>query len=203
MSTKFNSKKIFESIESIFPLDRNEKQAFVQILKFNRLNKLDLLLSEGDVCTNFYFISSGCFRTFQTVEGEERTVQFFFEGDWYANFESLHSGTASPEGFQSLLAGDVIFFSKNDIELVYQNHPGLEKFGRFFAERAVTNIHKRNTALISQTAEERYLALLETHPEIIEQIPQYYVASCLNLRPESLSRIKRRLQITQNKKRLT
>jgi CRP-like cAMP-binding protein len=193
MATKFNNIKIFESIESIITLDRIEKQALEQILRFKRLKKLDLLLSEGDVCANFYFISSGCFRTFQTVEGEERTVRFFFEGDWYANFESLHSGTASPESFQSLLAGDVIYFSKNDIELIYQNHPRLEKVGRFFAERAVTNIHKRNTALISQTAEERYLALLETHPDIIEQIPQYHVASYLNLRPESLSRIKRRL----------
>lgn len=43
------------------------------------------------------------------------------------------------------------------------------------------------------SAEEQYLCLIETYPNIIQRIPQRHIASYLGITPESLSRIRKHL----------
>jgi hypothetical protein len=66
-------------------------------------------------------------------------------------------------------------------------------FYPLIAEQAVLGIKARNAALINQSPEQRYLRLLKNRPLVVARLPQHYIASYLNIKPESLSRIRKRI----------
>lgn len=157
------------------------------------LRKKEMLLSAGQVCHNAFFINQGCLRYFYLVDGEEKTGQFFFEGDWYTDFVSFISGTPSDESIQALEECSLLVLSRRDLLDLFDQIPTFERFGRLTAEQAVFCIKARNASLINQSPEQRYLRLLKNRPKVVARLPQHYIASFLNIKPESLSRIRKRL----------
>ena len=71
--------------------------------------------------------------------------------------------------------------------------PKFEKLGRQMAENAFLGVRQRNEMLENFSAEERYLKLIKERPKVIERIPQHYIASHLGIKPESLSRIRKKI----------
>jgi CRP-like cAMP-binding protein len=69
----------------------------------------------------------------------------------------------------------------------------MERFGRLVAEFYLLCYEERIASFITQTPEERYSKLLETGREILQRIPQHYIANFLGITPVSLSRIRRRM----------
>jgi CRP-like cAMP-binding protein len=69
----------------------------------------------------------------------------------------------------------------------------MERFGRLIAEHYLICYEDRVTAFITQTPEERYLQLLSTGREILQRMPQHYIANYLGITPVSLSRIRKRI----------
>ena len=75
----------------------------------------------------------------------------------------------------------LIGFSKN-----------LEQFSNHWQTQKYTELDQMYVRLLAQTPEQRYKWLLSHKPEIINQVPQYYIAQYLGIKPETLSRIKKR-----------
>jgi hypothetical protein len=69
----------------------------------------------------------------------------------------------------------------------------MERLGRLIAEHYLICYEDRVTSFVTQTPEERYNKLLETGGEILQRIPQHYIANFLGITPVSLSRIRRRI----------
>jgi CRP-like cAMP-binding protein len=61
------------------------------------------------------------------------------------------------------------------------------------AENAFLSVHHLNRMLTNDEPQQRYLNLLKQRPEVVERIPQHYIASYLGIQPESLSRIRKRI----------
>jgi len=170
-----------------------EFSQFTQYLTHKSLKKKEVLLQEGEVCRNAYFISQGCLRYYFNVEGEDKTGQFFFEGAWYADFESYITGRPSSENIQALEASELLLLSRKSLLQLFDKVPKFERFGRLIAENAFLGVKARNNSFLNQTPEERYQALLKERPKVISRIPQHYIASYLGIKPESLSRIRKRM----------
>ena len=83
---------------------------------------------------------------------------------------------------------------KKNIYRLYDEIPRFERLGRLMAERAFIGLRMRTQTLTHLNPEERYLRLLKNRPKVIERIPQHYIASFLGIKPQSLSRIRKRLQ---------
>ena len=162
-------------------------------LTHRALQKNEILLRAGQVCQDAFFINQGCLRYFYLTDGEEKTGQFFFENDWYTDFVSFVSGKPSEENIQALEASSLLVLSRPDLLDLFDQIPKFERFGRLTAEQAVLGIKARNAALINQSPEQRYLRLLKNRPKVVARLPQHYIASFLNIKPESLSRIRKRL----------
>jgi CRP/FNR family transcriptional regulator, anaerobic regulatory protein len=92
-----------------------------------------------------------------------------------------------------LEACEVVQFSKEDIYKLYDRYPIFDRVGRVMAENAFLSLSSLNKMLTNEEPEERYLNLLKKRPELIEKIPQHYIASYLGIKPESLSRIRKRI----------
>jgi CRP/FNR family transcriptional regulator, anaerobic regulatory protein len=185
--------QILQSIKSIVPLSEAEEHAFTKILEVKQFKKKDFLLQEGQVCDKISFINSGCMRAFYNVEAVENTVQFFFADSWYTDYASFILGRPAIENMQALEPSEVVQFKKKDLYKLYDQYPVFDRVGRVMAENAFISISKLNQMLTNEEPEQRYLNLLKQRPELVEKIPQHYIASYLGIQPESLSRIRKRI----------
>ena len=189
--------QIIQSIQSIVPLNKVEEEAFLSILDIKKYKKKEFLLQDGQICNKVSFINSGCMRLFYNVDGVENTIQFFFANSWYTDYTSFLTGQPTIENMQALEACEVVQFRKADLYKLYDIYPVFDRVGRVMAENAFLSLSKLNKMLTNEEPEQRYLNLLQQRPELVERIPQHYIASYLGIKPESLSRIRKR--IFQNK----
>jgi CRP/FNR family transcriptional regulator, anaerobic regulatory protein len=187
------TEQIIQSIKSIVSLSKAEEESFAQILEVKQFKKKDFLLQEGQVCDKISFINSGCMRAFYNVEAVENTVQFFFADSWYTDYASFILGSPAVENMKALEPSEVVQFKKTDLYKLYDQYPVFDRVGRVMAENAFISISKLNQMLTNEEPEQRYLNLLKQRPELVEKIPQHYIASYLGIQPESLSRIRKRI----------
>jgi CRP/FNR family transcriptional regulator, anaerobic regulatory protein len=191
------AEQILSSIKSFVKLNKAEEEAFIGILDIKKYKKKEFLLQEGQICNKVTFINSGCMRLFYNVEGVENTIQFFFSNSWYTDYASFLTGQPTIENMQALEPCEVVQFKKADLYKLYDVYPVFDRVGRVMAENAYLSLSYLNKMLTNEEPEQRYLNLLKQRPELVERIPQHYIASYLGIKPESLSRIRKR--IFQNK----
>jgi CRP/FNR family transcriptional regulator, anaerobic regulatory protein len=185
--------KIINNIKAIVALNPAEEKAFVNILEIKSFKKKEMLLKEGQICNKITFINNGCTRVFYNVDGLENTIQFFFVDSWYTDYNSFLTGQATLENMQALEDTEVVQFKKEDLYKLYNEMPIFDRVGRVFAEGAFLSISSLNKMKTNEDPETRYINLLKTRPELVKQIPQHYIASYLGVKPETLSRIRKRI----------
>jgi CRP-like cAMP-binding protein len=185
--------EVLKNISNFVAFNEVEADAFRSILKEKKLKRKEYLLREGQVGNYAAFIVKGCLRYYYIVNGEESTGQFFFENGWYADYESFLSGQPSTQNIEALEDCTLYLIYRKDLETLFSQHPVFEKFGRLMAERAVLGLKKKNEFLTLQSHEERYLQLINDRPKVIQRVSLKYIASYLGMKPESLSRIRKRL----------
>ena len=132
-------------------------------------------------------------RLFYNVEGEENTIQFFFGDSWYTDYASFLTGQPTIENMQALEPCEVVQFKKDDLYKLFNQFPVFEKVGRVMAENAFLSLSQLNQMLTNEEPQQRYLNLMKQRPDVVERIPQHYIASYLGVKPESLSRIRKRI----------
>ena len=185
--------QIIQSIKSIVALNEDEERAFANILTTKQFKKKEFLLQEGKICSNVSFVNSGCMRLFYNVEGVENTIQFFFGDSWYTDYASFLTGQPTIENMQALEPCEVVQFKKDDLYKLFNQFPVFEKVGRVMAENAFLSLSRLNQMLTNEEPQQRYLNLMKQRPDVVERIPQHYIASYLGVKPESLSRIRKRI----------
>ncbi|TGE14374.1 Crp/Fnr family transcriptional regulator [Hymenobacter elongatus] len=187
------SESLYAQLQALIPLTAEDFAAFAAALQPRQLRKKELLLREGEICQHVAYIESGCLRYFYTVEGEEHTGQFFFEHGWYTDYDSFLRHVPSTQNIQALEPCRLWLLPHADLYRLYAERPVFERFGRLMAEHAFQGLRTRNDALLNLTPEQRYLRLVAERPKVVARVPQHYIASHLGPKPESLSRIRKRL----------
>ena len=151
-----------------------------------------ILLEEGKIAEKFYLIRKGCLRLFFYKEGKDITFQFFFEGDFVASFDSLYKRTPSLFYLESIEPTELTAIRREDFYNQINNHLSLRQL---YEEKLIDRFHAYQQLFLSRiknTPQQRYEELLKEYPNIIQRIPQHYIASYLGITPVSLSRIRNR-----------
>lgn len=151
-----------------------------------------ILLEEGKVADRIYLIRKGCLRLFFYNEGKDITFQFFFEDDFVASFDSLHKGTPSLFSLESIEPSEVLSIKKKDLYHQIESCPSLRLL---YEEKLIERFCFYQHLFLSRiknTPQQRYEELLKEYPNIIQRVPQHYIASYLGITPVSLSRIRNR-----------
>ena len=187
------TQKILDNVRLFVNLNNEDEEAFLKILDIKNYKKKEFLMEDGDVCDKISFINSGCIRAFFLIDGIENTFQFLFENGWYTDYESFLTGQPTSVNLQFLEDSVVVQFKKTDLMKLYGTNPVFERLARIMAERAALKVTNLYRMLQNQEPEERYLSLLDERPELVEKIPQHYIASFLGIKPQSLSRIRKRI----------
>lgn len=152
------------------------------------------LLEQGNVCNNIYFVTKGFFRMFYVdLDGNEINTRFTGEDNFIVDYQSFLTQTPSRYYWQAMQDSEVITFAFKDVQQLYASSSVWQKVGRIIAERVYLQLNERVEMLQFMSPEERYQHLLATRPELFNQISQFQMASYLGIKPESLSRLRKRL----------
>lgn len=150
------------------------------------------LLEEGKIANKFYLIHKGCLRLFFYNEEKDITFQFFFEGDFVASFDSLYKRKPSLFSLESIESTEVSVIKRDDFYNLIEKTPLLRLE---YEEKLIDRFSAYQQLFLSRiknTPQQRYEELLNEYPNIIQRVPQHYIASYLGITPVSLSRIRNR-----------
>lgn len=144
------------------------------------------------MCDFIAFISCGSLCYFYDDDGDEKVTGFFFEGDAACDYASFLSNAVSNHTIEAIT--DVSYFKlmKVDLEKLYDQDKTFERMGRLISEKLFLSMDRRLNSLLHQSPEERYLSLTKRNPKLIQEVPQYMIASYLGVKPETISRIRAR-----------
>jgi CRP/FNR family transcriptional regulator, anaerobic regulatory protein len=162
-------------------------------LKIREVNKDEYLFKEGEICQFAGFIVKGCFRIFLLKNDKEITFDFFLENRPIADYESYFRKRPTPFYFQALEPSQLLILNPSCFEQLFEAPPNGQRLQRIFVETLFFRLRDKLLSLYADEPETRYLTLLQTEPELVRRVPQYYLASYLGVEPESLSRLKRRM----------
>ncbi|CAN5231135.1 Crp/Fnr family transcriptional regulator [soil metagenome] len=169
---------------------------FITFVNFITLKKKEHFAQEGRICDHIAFVAIGSVRYYHVKDGEEITGYFSFEREFVSSYKSFLTRQPALNYIQALEETELISITYMSMQQLY-THPVLaykmERFGRLVAEFYLLCYEERIASFITQTPEERYSKLLETGREILQRIPQHYIANFLGITPVSLSRIRRRM----------
>lgn len=185
-----------QQLESFVLFTDPEWALFEQQLYRRDMRKKENLVEHGKVCNEVGFIVSGSFRFFYVKDGTEFSNYFCFPGELVSSYQSFLTRAPSFPTIQAMEEATLICFSHAGLQQLLANTlvgPKMERFGRLVAEYLICCYEQRMISFITQTPEERYRQLLLQQPELLQRIPQHYVANYLGITPVSLSRIRRRL----------
>jgi CRP-like cAMP-binding protein len=196
MDTLTALNKFREHAESFVPLNDEEWQVLLPYLEISTLPKKKNFAEPGKICNHIALIVKGSVRFFHIKDGEEITGYFCFENEFTSSYKSFLTRQPAINYVQALEDTQFVNLSYNNMQKAYTDKligPKMERFGRLIAEHYLICYEDRVTSFVTQTPEERYNKLLETRGEVLQRIPQHYIANFLGITPVSLSRIRRRI----------
>lgn len=183
--------KIVSYFSAIQTLSDEEAKLIADSALIKKYLKNDFLLREGQYSNDTFFVLQGLVRQYNIINGEERTSAFFTENQWIISL-----GTAGiPSKYYWICEEDCYLMVGNDdkAQKIFDKFPRLESIARKIVENAFIDYHHTINTYLTDSPEQRYLRLQESRPDLIQRIPQYQLASYIGVKPESLSRIRKRM----------
>jgi len=173
-------------------MPQSQWQAIEACLQRQEYPAQSTLLQQGQVCRYLYFLESGYLRFYTFKDGEDVT-KFFTEPPYcFTSQRSLTQQAPAREGIETLTPSTIwLMPQQNAFELLEQ--PAWSTFVRLLVQEVQYYTQEILEELQSQTAEQRYLEMLETQAPILQVAPLKHLASYLGIAPQSLSRIRKKL----------
>lgn len=158
------------------------------------LSSKEYFLKENEICRHIAFLSSGYLRAYKWDDkGEDKTIYFNFieKAPIVSNFTSFINQTPSTTNIQAITDCEMLMVTRKDLYQLYDKHSAIDRIGRLMAEQNYLWALERIEAFQSKQAKERYKDWIEKYPQLIRNIPDKYIASCLGVTNTSFSRLKK------------
>lgn len=187
---------MLEQLNGKFPFDDIFKKKYEKYFSQIVVPAKTTLLKEGTVSKKAFFILQGCMRAWFNNDGVDVTYQFFFENSSVASIESFRKNIPSLISIETIEPCILIQIDKKNLDIILleiQATPTLQDvFINAVFERTFDYM-KHFLSFIKDSPEQRYLNLIKEKPQIIQRVPQHYIASYLGISKVHLSRIKNKL----------
>ncbi|NMH86569.1 Crp/Fnr family transcriptional regulator [Flavivirga algicola] len=183
-------------IESYSPISDESWSLIESIVTFKALEKDDILLRNGQIAKNVYFVCKGALRAYVTdYDGNIYTKNIFLENDFAGSKVSYL--LAKPSKFALEALEDTLLISLNykKYRKFIDDNIDLKNFYIAYLEKNwVLDKEPREVSLVMENATDRYIKLLKNHPNIDERIQKLHIASHLGITPTQLSRIRKNIK---------
>lgn len=187
---------MFDHLKNKFPIEDHKWERYLNCFNKLELPSKTVLLNEGEISERIFFIEKGCVRCRFNKDGKDLTMQFFLEGGMVASIESFRKKIPSPVTIETIEPSILWYVDKKEMDRILNELIEIpeirEKFIDILFERTFDYM-KHFVSFIKDSPEQRYLNILKEKPQLIQRIPQHYIASYLGITSVHLSRIKNKL----------
>lgn len=188
------SQNLIEKIRTYIELNKDEEQFISSVFKMKRHAKGEHFLLAGDVCREIGFIDSGVFRFYINTEERDATYYFAAESEFICDYPSFLPQRPSDKNIQALEPSEILVISFDNLQRFYERISLGERFGRLIAEEIFVDSIQQLASFYQDKPEIRYQNFVRRFPQLVQRLPQYYIASYVGIAPQSLSRIRRRFR---------
>ncbi|WP_430884987.1 Crp/Fnr family transcriptional regulator [Fusibacter sp. JL216-2] len=194
MRDKTIDQQLVKYLKSYTDMDDAALEEVVSNIPIKTFQKGDILLHQGQMAEYCIYVISGCVRQYRINEdGDEVTSEFYTEEQWINIFnESIHDQT-SKYTLTCLEDCILIYSPSSSEEVMFEKFGALKDMVNLMMGEKLGEINESLYNYASLSPEARYKNLLEKRPGLIDRVPQHQLASYLGIKPESLSRIKKRI----------
>ncbi|MCG6186857.1 Crp/Fnr family transcriptional regulator [Maribellus maritimus] len=180
-------------LENFVEMTDHDWEFFSSKLIRKTFTKKSIILKQGDVEKYLSFVETGVVRFYVRGTSGEQTFGFVFQNNFVSAYDSFLTQQPCPYQVETITQTTLYRINYQDLQKVYETTGVGNELGRRNAERLFLIKSNREISLLNRTAEERYLDLFSSRPELIKQIPLKYIASYIGITPQALSRIRKRI----------
>ncbi|HTO14844.1 MAG TPA: Crp/Fnr family transcriptional regulator [Edaphocola sp.] len=182
---------LYNKLTEIVTLTDEEFEICKTFFLTKKLKKRRFLLEEGEACRYTAFVEKGLLRTYTVDDkGAEHILQFSLEGWWTADIYSFLTMETSNYNIEAIEDSELLLITLNSWEEMFEKVPKLERYFRILLQNNLIATQRRLMGEFRETAEEKYLKLCSSFPDIFQRVPQHMIASYLGVTRETLSRVR-------------
>ncbi|MEJ5053620.1 Crp/Fnr family transcriptional regulator [Sphingobacterium sp. MYb382] len=184
---------ILEHIKKFVTLKQEDEPAILDFFQLEKYAKKENLMEAGSVCKSLFFVLKGCLRLYYISEkGVEQTVQFAMEDWWLSDYYAFERHERSDFYIQAIEETEVLRIDLAQHEQLLGEFPVLERYFRILYQKIQAANQRKGLYQSDFSREEFYAHFHRSFPDFSRRIPQYMLASYLQMTPEYLSEIKRK-----------
>ena len=176
-------------------MTHDELDILESILVPKRYAKGEKILAEGEVCENIYWIVKGLVRQFYYKNGKELTEYMAAENTICMCIESLFNEEPTHLQIMAIEPTVLYLIPKADLEAVAMKSVNIQIRYRKILEESLILSQKHADMLRFESAQDRYQKLVKRNPQLVLRAPLVYIASYLQMTPETLSRVRNNVLI--------
>lgn len=185
---------LLQMLKEIKPISNELQDLLVKNFLEQHIEKGKILLHEGDICKNLWFLSAGLLRLYHNIGNKEITSRIMFTNHIVISPGSFFTQTPATESIEALADCKVVTLSFNSLQVIYEKFPEFNYHTRLITEQYFYKQEQRLYMLRKHDAAAKYIYFLENYSSYLKDIPQKYIASFLNIAPETLSRTRSKLR---------
>ncbi|HEY4291131.1 MAG TPA: Crp/Fnr family transcriptional regulator [Puia sp.] len=158
------------------------------------LDRKHQLVLAGEVEQYMNFVVKGLVRMYFYRGKTEVITNIAKEGQLIGSSASFLSGDPSSYYVETLEPSLLLSLTREDLDRIYQQSTRIEKLGRLMTTQFVLQKEEWELECMRLNTRERFLRFVENNPDLMQRVPQKYLASYLNMKPETFSRLKQLLR---------
>jgi len=184
---------LLQTFKQITNLEPEEEAVFQKAFKPYFVKKNDYFLQATEINTKLGFLCKGLVRYFVFRNNEEATLEFTKEGEFVADYGSFISKEPSIQNIQALEDCEFLVINYDDLQQLYKISKNANFLGRIIIEHRFIIMVNQLLTVHRYSEEDRYRYFLTHYKDLVQRIPQYLIASYVGVKPQSLSRIRKRI----------
>jgi len=188
-------KPLLNVIKSFIRINNDEEEIIKGLFTPLHLCSGEYFLKQGKTCRYIGFIEKGLLRYVINVEGMEKTIYFNRENEFVCNYQSFLPQEASNTSIQAVEDTSLQIITFEDLQRLYSEVREGDRLGRLVIEYVFLTSMEQLKSFYTDSPATRYEQFVSSDPDLAQRIPQYYIASYVGIKPQSLSRIRKRLGV--------
>lgn len=185
---------VFERLAAYGQIDPHLLTQILPLLEFRSFRKKEKILEIGQIDPYFNLVCQGLVRKYVVIGKKEITLQLATEGHYVHSELSFFRSLPATVTIEALEPTILVGITRANMEMLFQLDPAFEHLGRLMVNDMFMRKDARYYAQLKYNTNERFLRYMEHHSEMVQRVPQKYLASYLNMKPETFSRLKHLLR---------
>ncbi|MBC7903265.1 MAG: cyclic nucleotide-binding domain-containing protein [Gemmatimonadaceae bacterium] len=191
--------EIFSYFRRFIDISQEEFDEIIPFFEIRDFPKKTKVVKIGEVDRYFNIIVKGLVRKYLLENKKEVTLQLSTEGHMIHAEISFNLQVPSDCTVETIEPSTFVSLSYSNLQLVYEKFPKMERLGRLIITDMFIKKDYRDLDQLKKTTRERFLDYMNNHPDMLQRVPQKYLASYLNIKAETFSRLKHLIRSRKTK----